>query len=348
MLDKLGWCAACAMACVVGAAQVPERGGDESRPVEPVVNVQDARPLETVAPPPEDLNTDGPSVEPGAVAVPTPAAPVSQFVHRIQANLYGGSCVYLGDGVYITAKHVIHGLPGGWTLKIDGKQYGADRPDHTSHDASFLFVHKPPDTPGVEIVEDLPEVGSKVYVYGMETGEVQEATIERDGSNSGDPVALAFCDGPGVTQGDSGGGVFDAEGRLVGIISAFMGSERSGTADKRRCFFVPMAHLSSHLSVAGADTVVCQCGGSNEGVCHCVQHGVQCNCTANKGSVWATDSNGRATHKTGEYANPNQSANTTPRMTTPAPTFQPFGWNQQQYCPNGQCQRYRSYSYGDD
>lgn len=51
-------------------------------------------------------------------------------------------------------------------------------------------------------------------------------------------------------------------------------------------------------------TGVCQCGGTNKGVCYCLQSGIKCGCNASKGSVWNLTESGKPIGKTGEYVNP--------------------------------------------
>lgn len=58
------------------------------------------------------------------------------------------------------------------------------------------------------------------------------------------------------------------------------------------------------VKVAEAKTAICQCGGSNKGVCFCLKKGLPCKCSANVGSIWYLDQMGKAVAKTGQYANP--------------------------------------------
>ena len=55
---------------------------------------------------------------------------------------------------------------------------------------------------------------------------------------------------------------------------------------------------------APANTGICNCKGSNKGVCYCLKAGVICKCSAAKGSIWNLTPEGKALSKTGEYANP--------------------------------------------
>lgn len=53
-----------------------------------------------------------------------------------------------------------------------------------------------------------------------------------------------------------------------------------------------------------SSTTVCRCQGFRESVCLCLKAGQKCHCSRTSGSVWATDKQGRATHKTGAKADP--------------------------------------------
>lgn len=55
--------------------------------------------------------------------------------------------------------------------------------------------------------------------------------------------------------------------------------------------------------VGEPETHVCQCRGTNRGVCYCLKANVKCGCNATKGSEWTLD----PLSKTGRYFDPNKS-----------------------------------------
>lgn len=124
MIDRLMWCATLAVCSFAIGAQLQQQEGggpaDVSPSVEPTVQVQDVPPP-PVAPPAEDLNTDGPSVEPGSDAVPTPSvAPVSLKQAIAAYRAAGGVRYYVrgkSDAAHLVEDH-------GWTYQqIAGLSY---------------------------------------------------------------------------------------------------------------------------------------------------------------------------------------------------------------------------------
>ena len=71
-----------------------------------------------------------------------------------------------------------------------------------------------------------------------------------------------------------------------------------------------------HAVKPNAAYSTCQCGGSNKGVCHCLQNGLPCHCSPSKGSIWNLNDKGQAVSKTGSYENPK--ATKTPTQSVPA------------------------------
>lgn len=71
-----------------------------------------------------------------------------------------------------------------------------------------------------------------------------------------------------------------------------------------------IADLNSRVGASPAkegaekNTGICNCQGSNKGVCYCLKSGVQCKCTPTTGSIWNLTPEGKPVGKTGEYANP--------------------------------------------
>lgn len=86
--------------------------------------------------------------------------------------------------------------------------------------------------------------------------------------------------------------------------------------------------VSGRTASVSDEKGVCQCRGYNKPVCFCLQNGVQCKCSSVKGSVWNLE-DGRATTKTGDYANPSEVAvsDETPKTDTGYPVTYSRGWN---------------------
>lgn len=78
----------------------------------------------------------------------------------------------------------------------------------------------------------------------------------------------------------------------------------SSATDGRRPSSGSGVEPPTSLPAPEPSTAVCQCQGHKRQSCFCLQNGVTCKCNASTGSVWALNEQGRATHKTGAYADP--------------------------------------------
>lgn len=92
-----------------------------------------------------------------------------------------------------------------------------------------------------------------------------------------------------------------------------------------------------------ANTGICNCKGSNKGVCYCLKSGVQCKCSKEVGSVWNLTPEGKPLGKTGEYANPDTGARVAkPVAAAVAQVAQPqYQWQYQVVCNGRRCTRQR-------
>ena len=77
------------------------------------------------------------------------------------------------------------------------------------------------------------------------------------------------------------------------------GDERFVVTDPPR--YVATVNEDGSPIVQPVQTTVCQCRGTNRGVCQCLKSGQTCKCSAAVGSVWTV---GKPPKKTGEYRNP--------------------------------------------
>ena len=79
------------------------------------------------------------------------------------------------------------------------------------------------------------------------------------------------------------------------------------------------SHPRSRTEPVSKTTAVCQCGGSNRGVCYCLKSGVTCKCSPGVGSVWNLDATGKPLGKTGQYQNPKTAASKPTEITQALP-----------------------------
>lgn len=136
----------------------------------------------------------------------------------------GGTAVSLGSGLLVTAAHVVDGR-GTPEVEVDGSWFPAGVSRVANEDVAYLTISKT-DMPAVATRH--PEYGETGFAYGRRTETVMQGMVSDD-----DAIALDK-DVAGVDQGDSGGGVFGDDGKLLGTIR----SHRQG--NRRVVMFTPL------------------------------------------------------------------------------------------------------------
>lgn len=158
---------------------------------------------------------------------------LSQFVHRIVVGNAGGTCVSLGNGLYVTAGHVvIHGQSP--IVTIDGVRVRGEW-GFAKSPLDFAVIQTEHITPGVPFSTDVHASGSAVAVGIPWTGETRTcpATLT-------DSEHFSVLSGPGCESGMSGGGVF-ADGQLIGVLWGFSsGNPAAG-------WFTPLSAVAALL-----------------------------------------------------------------------------------------------------
>jgi hypothetical protein len=126
-----------------------------------------------------------------------------------------------GKALIVTAKHVTSGHTEGITVTLRGKSYPAQLLEESqSSDLAALAIDAPPGIDGMLIAEEQPQEGVMLG-YGS-SGQLHEHRGPYIGG-SGVDSTYQFVTG----HGDSGGGVFDRNGRFAGVL---WGSDFSRTA----------------------------------------------------------------------------------------------------------------------
>lgn len=136
-------------------------------------------------------------------------------LHTLEIGVNRGSAIYIGDGVFLTAGHMLENSSS-YVTKIDGKQHGGKLNRIPGVDLAWLQLTKVPEMPAARAtLRDLKE-GERLTCYGKLSGKVEGIIaydrVFKDGS--------VWLDSPGagIIPGDSGGGAFDSEGNLVAIL----------------------------------------------------------------------------------------------------------------------------------
>jgi len=140
-------------------------------------------------------------------------------------RLAGGSAVIVyakqGKGLILTARHIFEaagysrtvmiGIPTGERVTVGGVEH------HPNADVSGVYVsYAGQDPPSVGVASADPPVGARVWKVGYPGLRDGTAPLDvRDGTVQW--VRQFQCSSALIRSGDSGGGVFDAKGQLVGI-----------------------------------------------------------------------------------------------------------------------------------
>lgn len=139
---------------------------------------------------------------------------LDKYVFKVRASngsavSGGGTAISIGDGRLVSASHVIHGIPNAKVeVLVDGEWYHASYATVRGADVMNLRIRR----------KDLPSVARRnpkylepVVVIGAVTGDQPGTYVNKD------TVAL-IADVKGIKDGDSGGGVFGADGKLLGTM----------------------------------------------------------------------------------------------------------------------------------
>jgi S1-C subfamily serine protease len=166
-----------------------------------------------------------------AIETAPPIAKLAPSVYGVrtyganEAPLAGGSAIVIGPGLLVTACHVLAGAHA-ITVRRDNVSYGAtlDAPD-VERNLCLLRVDNF-SAPAVTVAAAIPGFGQKVYAVALVDG---RTITPREGVVTGlqagadgklDRIELSLEVDPAANGRESGGGMFDEQGRLLGIVSA--------------------------------------------------------------------------------------------------------------------------------
>lgn len=173
---------------------------------------------------------------------PTPVYGIADQVEQVRGSVVhvakegvcqGSGCIVDPAGIVLTAKHMTGGTSGSYVVTTDsGDKYRVKYVvEDREHDVAFLQLDLPAGTrlPAARFA-DLSDVrvGDAVFAMGSPLGRVNINSVslgvlsarQRDFSGVA-PYGwrvLFQSDAPGAYPGNSGGPVFDIEGRVIGII----------------------------------------------------------------------------------------------------------------------------------
>lgn len=226
-------------ACVIGIVGLTIADSDSNKAksdVSPVVK-DDTGSSEVGTP-----NLGSPAVEPHELgAVYDWESCVFPVRQRAGNAIYGGTAISLGHGLLVTAAHCVEQ---GTTpeIEVNGEWVPAGVSRVRNQDVAYLTIGNT-SLPAVETRK--PEYGENAYAFGLRT---QKAMCGKISDNE----ALALDPGEaGVDQGDSGGGVFGEDGKLLGTIRSHRQNNRRVVMFTALTPPVPYALKNSYQASSG-------------------------------------------------------------------------------------------------
>ena len=169
-----------------------------------------------------------------------------------QAQLGSGSGIILtSDGYIVTCKHVVDGAESIKVILNDDKEYDAKLiGSDTRSDLAVLKIDKTGLTPATLGDSDMLTVGEDVIAIGNPLGELRGtatsgiiSALSREVTVENTKMKLIQTDAA-ISPGNSGGGLFNASGSLVGIVNAKASSNNSEGLG----FAIPVSSVKTIIS----------------------------------------------------------------------------------------------------
>ena len=198
-------------------------------------------------------------------AITTESISTSTFFRQYVTQGAGSGVVLTTDGYIVTNYHVIKGAQQITVTANDGTTYAATLVGgDESNDIAVLKVEAKDLTPAVLGDSDTLKVGDAVLAIGNPLGTLSGtvtdgmiSALERQVTIDGNNMSLLQTSAA-VNPGNSGGGLFNASGELIGIVNAKSTSDSSGNAVDNIGFAIPfnsvktiIEDLISHGYVTG-------------------------------------------------------------------------------------------------
>lgn len=195
-------------------------------------------------------------ISPSVVSITTEAVQQGQAWYGSYVTSGAGSGVILSsDGYILTCAHVVDDADTVTVTTSDGTEYDAEVVgSDTADDIAVLKIDATDLTAAVIGDSDAASVGETVYADGNPGGTLsgtitegivsalnREITVETD---SGEAITLNVIQtSAAVSPGSSGGGLFNDQGELIGIVNA----KSSDTSDEGLGFAIP---INDAISIA--------------------------------------------------------------------------------------------------
>lgn len=156
---------------------------------------------------------------------------IDTFTSKMAANAgeqsgAGSGVIWTADGYIVTCHHVVDGFPVIRVTLSDGRSYFADVVGSDSRtDLAVLRIHatdlSPVSIRGTDLVlaESVIAIGNPLGMLSNTVSTGILSCLAREITVEGHPMSLLQTDAA-VNHGNSGGGLFDANGSLIGIVNA--------------------------------------------------------------------------------------------------------------------------------
>ena len=186
-------------------------------------------------------------VEDSVVAITTESVATNYFFRQYVTQGAGSGVVLTADGYIVTNYHVIKGAQQITVTANDGSTYAATLVGtDEDNDIAVLKVDAKDLTPAILGDSDTLKVGDAVLAIGNPLGTLSGtvtdgivSALERQVTIDGNNMTLLQTSAA-VNPGNSGGGLFNANGELIGIVNAKSTSDSSGNAVDNIGFAIPI------------------------------------------------------------------------------------------------------------
>jgi len=149
------------------------------------------------------------------------APPIDDAVDAVvvvRAGASSGAAVIVGDGEAVTAAHVV-GDADEVSVSVDGRRVTATVTDTEPGVDLALLRFDTGELPALDLGDQLPEVGTDVYVIGAPSATVSVTRGIVSRVTESDAGALVQTDAA-VNPGNSGGALIATDGTLLGVVVA--------------------------------------------------------------------------------------------------------------------------------
>lgn len=187
------------------------------------------------------------SVEDSVVAITTEGMATNFFYQQYVTQGAGSGVVLSQDGYIVTNYHVIKGASNVTVTMNDGTAYPATVVGYDeANDIAVVKVNATRLTPVVLGDSDALSVGDYVLAIGNPLGTLSGtvtdgiiSALQREVTIDNNSMTLLQTNAA-VNPGNSGGGLFNANGELIGIVNAKSSSDSSGNAIDNIGFAIPI------------------------------------------------------------------------------------------------------------